>query len=293
MTLFAISGLASSFATEGRHEEALKLREQVVAARRKMFAPENPNALWPMYELAVSLWDTGRREEAITLGEETAALMRKVLTPEHPWTATIEGRLAGWKAERDSKPKPALKPDSAAALSRAGKFAEAAQATREVIEKRGKELGKDESIERMILAATLLAAGDRAACAAAAQGFRETTEPDHAERVAKICLLTSDSGVDATTVAAFVATAQSVGQPWKQLLNALAEYRLGHWDTAADWAAQARAHVNPPDESATATAAAILGMVEHQRKHPAEAGAALKAAKTAIAAHWPGSTGAS
>ncbi len=280
-TLFAMTGLASSYAAAGRHEEALKLREQVVATRGNN---EYPETLWAMGDLASSYWSTGRREEAIALGEKTAALMRKVMEPQHPWTATMESRLAGWKAGR------AGKPDSAEALCRAGKFAEAAQATREVIEKRGAELGKDESIERMILAATLLAASDRegyrAACADAARRFRETTEPDHAERVAKICLLTSDSGVDATTLAAFIASAQTVGQPWKQLLNALAEYRLGHWDTAADWAAQTRAYV-PPDESATATADAIRAMAEHQRKHPAESKAALEAAKTAIAAHWP------
>ena len=292
-TLFAMTGLARSYAALGRHEEALKLREQVVAARGN---PEYPDTLWAMVELASSYWSAGRREEAIALGEKTAALMRKAIEPEHPWTFTIEGRLAEWKAGRDGKPNPALKPDSAAALSRAGKFAEAAQATRQIIESRGPELGKKESIERMILAATLLAADDRegyrAACADAARRFRETTEPEHAERVAKMCLLTPDSGVDAATLAAFVATAQTVPQPWQQLLNALAEYRLGHWGTAADWAAQTRAFANPPRESATATAtaAAILAMVEHQRKHPAEARAALKAAQTAIAANWPAGT---
>ena len=291
-TLFAKSGLASSYHSTGRLEDALKLREEVVAATGNS---TSPHTLWNRNQLANSYWDVGRREEAIALGEKTAALMRKILDPMHPWTFTMEGHLAKWKTERDGKPAPAPKPDSAEALSRAGKFAEAAQATREVIASRGAELGVRESIEHMILATTLLAAGDRdgyrAACAEAARRFRETTEPNHAERVAKICLLTPDSGVDATTVAAFIATAQTAGQPWKQLLNALAEYRLGHWDTAADWAAQARTPANPPDESATATAAAILAMAEHQRQHPAEARASLEAAKTAIAAHWPTGTG--
>ena len=48
---------------------------------------------------------------------------------------------------------------------------------------------------------------------------------------------------------------------WAQLLNALAEYRLGHWDAAADWAAKMRANPNAP-EPGTAAAAAILAMAE-------------------------------
>ncbi|HRJ10697.1 MAG TPA: hypothetical protein PLP58_19105, partial [Prosthecobacter sp.] len=37
-------------------------------------------------------------------------------------------------------------------------------------------------------------------------------------------------------------------------------------------------------------ATAILAMAEHQRNHPAEARAALAAAKTALAANWPAGT---
>jgi hypothetical protein len=143
----------------------------------------------------------------------------------------------------------------------------------------------------MVLAATLLAAGDRdgyrAACAEAVSRFKDTTNAWNAERMSKTCLLAADSGVNAATVAAFVATAQSVPTRERvQLVNALAEYRLGHWDAAADWAAQMRANPKAPDRG-TAAAAAILAMAEHQKKRPAEARAALDAANTVIAANWP------
>ncbi|HCN28246.1 MAG TPA: hypothetical protein DIT64_05595, partial [Verrucomicrobiales bacterium] len=294
-TLFAMTGLASSYAAAGRHEEALKLREQIVAAHGN---PGNPDTLWPMGELASSYWSTGRKEEAIALGEKTAALMRKVMEPEHPWTIAIEGRLAEWKAGRDGKPDPAPEPTPAETLSRAGKFAEAAQATRDFIESRGAELeagtGRNATRERLILAATLLGANDRdayrAACAEAASHFKNTTDPTQAEQVAKACLLAPDSGVDAATLAAFVATAQSHADAhWMQLLNALAEYRLGHWDAAADWATKMRANPDAP-ERGTAAATTILAMAEHQRNHPAEARTALETAKTAIAANWPAGT---
>jgi hypothetical protein len=40
--------------------------------------------------------------------------------------------------------------------------------------------------------------------------------------------------VDAAAPAALIKTGQGAASPWKELLNALAEYRLSHWDAAAD-----------------------------------------------------------
>jgi hypothetical protein len=52
-----------------------------------------------------------------------------------------------------------------------------------------------------------------------------------------------------------------------------------------------RANPEAPSRG-TAAAAAILAMAEHQRKHPAQARAALEAAQIAIAANWPSGTDA-
>jgi hypothetical protein len=85
---------------------------------------------------------------------------------------------------------------------------------------------------------TLLAAQDRddyrAACAEATNRFRDTADPAPAERVAKISLLSPDSRVYAAALAALIKTGQRAASSWQELLNALAEYRLGHWDAAAD-----------------------------------------------------------
>ena len=198
-------------------------------------------------------------------------------------------------------PVAAAQPPLIETLSRAGKYAEAAQATRELIKSRGAELESGTSFgasySNLILAATLFASGDRegcrAACADAVSRFRNVIDPNQAEQIAKTCLLASDSGVEPAILAAFIAVAQpGLERPmahWVQLLNALAEYRLGHWDAAADWAAKMRANPNAP-ERGTAAAAAILAMAEHQRKHPAEAAKALDAAQTLIAANWPDGT---
>ena len=185
-------------------------------------------------------------------------------------------------------------------LSRAGRYAEAAQATREFIKSGGAEFESGTHLaasNNAILAVTLLAAGDRdgyrAACAEAASRFKNTANPHEAEQIAKSCLLASDSGVEPAILDALLSTAQSrlkfSDAHWVQLINALAEYRLGHWDTAADWATKMRANPNAP-ERGTAAAAAVLAMAEHQRKHPAEAAKALDAAQTVIAANWPAGT---
>ncbi len=297
-TLWALGGLASSLHNAGRVEEAIPVYERVLAARRRRYGSLHPDTLWVAHQLAGSYYIVGRREEAIALAEEAASGLRKAMEPEHPWTKAAERHLVAWKAVRDGKPDPTPKPAPAETLSRAGKFTEAAQATREFIKSRGAELeagtGRSATRERMILAATLLAAGDRdayrVACAEAASHFKNTADPTQAEQLAKACLLVAESGVDAATLAAFVATAQShADEHWMQLLNTLAEYRLGHWDAAADWATKMRANPKAP-ERGTAAAAAILAMAEHQRHHPAEARAALDAAKTVIAAHWPAGT---
>lgn len=81
--------------------------------------------------------------------------------------------------------------------------------------------------------------------------------------------------------AAAIAARLVLGKP----ANALAEYRLGHWDAAADWATKMRDNPKAPERGTAA--AAILAMAEHQRKRPAEAAKALNSARTAVAANWP------
>jgi hypothetical protein len=68
--------------------------------------------------------------------------------------------------------------------------------------------------------------------------------------------------------------------------NALAEYRAGRFDTAAEWIAKLRANPECPARG-LAAGDAILAMTEHRRQRPAEARAALEAAQKAVAANWP------
>jgi len=93
-TLWAMLYQATSYFFAGRREEALKLREKVLALRRKVLGPEHPDTLWATEYLAISYHDAGRREEALKLREEVLALCRKVLGPQHPDTLRIMHNLA-------------------------------------------------------------------------------------------------------------------------------------------------------------------------------------------------------
>jgi tetratricopeptide (TPR) repeat protein len=86
--------LASLYDQAGRREEALKLREQVLALRRKVSGPEHPDTLWAMFALANSYDQAGRREEALKLREDLLVLRRKVFGPEHPDTLWAMHHLA-------------------------------------------------------------------------------------------------------------------------------------------------------------------------------------------------------
>ncbi len=74
-TLNAMANLANSYFDAGRKDEALKLREEVLALSRKVLGPEHPDTLGAMRNLAISYLDAGRKDEAIKLREEVLPLM--------------------------------------------------------------------------------------------------------------------------------------------------------------------------------------------------------------------------
>src|SRR5438093_980333 len=89
-----MNNLAISFQIVGRQEEALRLREQVLALRRKTLGPEHPETLGALDNLANSYHAAGRQDEAVKLLEEVLPLCRKVLGPEHPDTLGAMNNLA-------------------------------------------------------------------------------------------------------------------------------------------------------------------------------------------------------
>jgi hypothetical protein len=89
-----------------------------------------------------------------------------------------------------------------------------------------------------------------------------------AERIAKDCLILPSSGVDLNTMAALADTAiqgssDHSAQDWFGLVKGLAEYRLGRFASAGEWAQKALSHpveaLHPDIECSL-----LLAMAQHR-----------------------------
>ena len=92
--LSAMNNLAQSTYHSGHLDEALKMREAVLALRRKVLGPEHPDTLNTMHYLAFSYHKADLGKKAIAMLEEVLASRRKVLGAEHPDTLTTMHFLA-------------------------------------------------------------------------------------------------------------------------------------------------------------------------------------------------------
>jgi tetratricopeptide (TPR) repeat protein len=86
--------LASTYASLGRDSEALKLREETVAAQKRVLPADHPDTLASMNNLANSYFALGRLAEALKLREETLAARKRVLPVDHPDTLRSMHNLA-------------------------------------------------------------------------------------------------------------------------------------------------------------------------------------------------------
>jgi hypothetical protein len=94
-TLKAMINLSTFYATAGRREEALKLREEVLTLCNKVLGPQHRDTLKAMYNLAQSYGAAGRLGEALKLREELLPRSREVNGPDHPDTLESLQTLAG------------------------------------------------------------------------------------------------------------------------------------------------------------------------------------------------------
>jgi len=85
-TLAAVGDLANSYNSLGRHVEALKLQEHVLAIRKAKLGPDHPDTLNSMYNVANSYDALGRHADALKLREETLTLRKAKLGLDDPQT---------------------------------------------------------------------------------------------------------------------------------------------------------------------------------------------------------------
>ncbi len=89
-----MNSLAISYGDLGRHAEALKLHEEVLALTKARLGPDHPDTLMSMSNLAIGYSALGRHAEALKLREETLALRKAKLGPDHPDTLESMYNLA-------------------------------------------------------------------------------------------------------------------------------------------------------------------------------------------------------
>jgi hypothetical protein len=120
--------------------------------------------------------------------------------------------------------------------------------------------------------------GYRRHCAQVLALFGGTDDPVVAERMAKDCLILPAVGVDLNAVARLADTAVTKGQghayfSYFQFAKGLAEYRLGHFASAAGWMQKVLA--KPVADWPDAQASLVLAMAHQQSGQPNESRVAL------------------
>ena len=144
-----------------------------------------------------------------------------------------------------------------------------------------------------LMAPLLVQTGDRTAyeelCTKIAAQFAGTTDARVADRMAKDCLILPRPGSDLKVPGKLAETAVTKGAkdtgalPFFQCCKALAEYRLGNWEGATNWATRA-ANSFP---YARAEANAILAMAQFQLKHAEDARDALNKCAAVVETELP------
>jgi Flp pilus assembly protein TadD len=94
-----MQNLAVTMHNQGDLDEARRLLEQVLAARRLVLGEEHPDTLTAMQNLAVALHNQGDLEEARKLQRQVLAILRRVLGEEHPTTLAAMNCLAQMKQD--------------------------------------------------------------------------------------------------------------------------------------------------------------------------------------------------
>jgi tetratricopeptide (TPR) repeat protein len=262
-TLRTTRGLANSYATLGRHAEALKLRLGVLARVKATLGPDHLDTLHSMNNLSSSYDALGRHAEALKLREEVLARVKATLGPDHPDTLTSMQNLSN---SRDAL----------------GRHAEALKLREEVLARRKATLGQDHpdtltsmgnlgssygdlgrwdealaACDRAVAlgtvdhdawsqAAILWArtgdrAGYRAHCRRMLDRFGPTTDPIIAERTAKACLLLPLGGPEQVAACDLADRAVELAKghwvvPWAEATGGLAAYRRERFADAVAWA---------------------------------------------------------
>jgi len=165
-----------------------------------------------------------------------------------------------------------------------GQFAQWTLAARDLTQ--AVALDPDEHWNWYQLAPLLLETGDvagyRKHCHAALARFAKTDTPCIAERTAKMCLLLPLDGPDLAEASNLAERAVKAGNDdalaaYYQFVKALAEYREGSFQSAAEWAARVQEQAGG-DYRRDVQAYSVLAMAQHRLHREGEAHTTLRKA---------------
>ncbi len=255
--------LARALEAQDKLEEAEVNWRRCLEIRRKSYR-DRPELIVQILDLlARNLTTQGKREEADSVRREILEDLRKTAASLSREDRPNDADFLGWRAD---------------VFARLGQWPEAINDLR-----RACELRPFQDLFWQSLTAALVQHGDieayRDLCRTCLDRFGTTKEALTAARIAKDCLVLPSSGVDYEIVGKMIQVAASAdldvsSSAWLQTAKGLAEYRVGHFASAVDYAQQA---LGKPDlqRFRDVQAKMVLAMAQHQLKRFGESRTAL------------------
>lgn len=302
------SNLAAALTAQGKDDEAERLLQRVVATRRKLYGEEHPVVARTLDMLTHVQFRLHRFDEAEVTAREGFTVARKVWGDTNQETLevfrdVINALLQQHKFEEAERlfadilpPERELKSDYANILfercdthARCGQWRKAAEDAARLIKH-----SPDNHEYYHALAPLLAQLGDFAeyqnVCRTILDKFGGTTNIYVADRMAKDCLILPRPGADLSVPAKLAETAVKVVQkddgslPYFQSCEALAEYRLGHYDGAIKWAELAAQNPFPYSQ---AEALAVLSMAQGKLNQAEDARITLAKCEAVVQKQFP------
>ena len=277
--------LAFILGNEGELAEAESFSRQCLAIRRKIVSPDHPLYDDSLFSLARVLRMEGKKKESADCLSELLAIRRKRFGDTDHRVTAVAGELSGLLVDIHDEVRfqklagdfPGVWFARGEMLAKRGQWTEAAGAALTYVKiEPGESEGYHEAIP------LLVQTGDRkeyeALCEQITSRFAVATNANMADRMAKDCLILPRPGADLNVAAELAETAvahasddpQSI--PNFRFCKALAQYRLGHFAEAANWAHLA---VDGANLQTQAEAAAVMAMSRFKLGQFEKADAAL------------------
>ncbi|HWH47908.1 MAG TPA: hypothetical protein VN664_08915, partial [Burkholderiales bacterium] len=270
-----------------------------VAIRRSsiMLGLDDPRFDESLQVLARLLTNKGKAEEGADIYRELLGVRRKHLGDKDPRVAETVTELARAlvdshnevQVEQLARDFPIVWITRSEESARHGLWSEAMAAASRFL-----EIQPGDHSGYHVAAPLLVQTGERAAyeqlCETITARFAGATDPYTADRMAKDCLILPRPGADLKVPGELAETAVTKGEkdtgalPFFQCCKTLAEYRLGNWEGATNWANRAAANSSP---YARAEANAILAMAQFHLKHVENARDALNRCAEVVRTELP------